>query len=82
MIVGLYFNLFMAKKPLSWHEIGLLQALNKTNFGIKLLFKLIKQCNCMNSKLKTTIDLDRCVYTLVVLHQSFIKAFKGICEMF
>ena len=48
MIVGLYFNLVMAKKPLSCHKIG-----------IKLLSKLTVQ---LNSKLKTTIDLDRCDY--------------------
>ena len=34
------------------------------------------------SKLKTTIDLDRCAYISVVLHQRLIKAFKGICGMF
>ena len=36
----------------------------------------------LNSKLKTTINLDRCAYILVVLHQNSIKAYKGICGMF
>ena len=53
---------------------------NKMNFGIKLLSKIITVQ--LNSKLKTTINLDRCDYILVALHQRFIKAFKGICGMF
>ena len=32
--------------------------------------------------LKTTINLDKCAFRLMVLHQGFIKAFKGICGMF
>ena len=44
MIVGLYFNLFIAKKPLSRHKKGFFYTLND-NFGIKLLSKLIKLCN-------------------------------------
>ena len=37
----------------------------------------------LNLKLKTTIDSDRSTYILLaLLHQSFIKAFKGICGMF
>ena len=37
----------------------------------------------LNSKLNTTINLDRYDYILVALHQTlrFIKAFKGICGM-
>ena len=82
MIVGLYFNLFVAKKPLSWHKIGFftLKLTNKTNFGIKLLSKLLKLQ--LNSKLKATIDLDGCYYILVALHQRFIKVFKGIIGIF
>ena len=41
MIVGLYSNLFIAKKSLSRHKIGFFYALND-NFGIKLHSKLIK----------------------------------------
>ena len=36
----------------------------------------------LNLKLTTTINLDRCAYIFVVLHQSFIKTFKGIRGMF
>ena len=73
MIVGLFFNLVMAKKPLSWHKIKL--CINQ--FWNKATFKINKTMQ-LDSKLKPTIDLDRCDYILVVLHQ----AFKRICGMF
>ena len=67
MIVGLYFNWVMAKKPPFWHKID-----------DKFWHKVTNKTALLNSKLKTTIDHDRCPYILVVLHQSFIK---GICGM-
>ena len=54
------FNLVMAKKASSWHKIGFFYTLND-----KWTDETVQY-----SKLKTTMDLDRCAYILVALHQS------------